>query len=152
MGGLFTDKFGAGRSASVAAPPPGAQGSFFEDEAESPPPAGKSKQPTGLKFDAELDLCELDDRDRPGPAWAGRGRELSRAHLSFRSRRMCYQGRQVLVAVHLIDDRPVPLFGRVLACEYDGDGMHRTDLELLPLPDRPTIAAWMAARWRPRPA
>ncbi len=107
-----------------------------------------TSKPTGLKFDAELDLCELDERDRPGPTWTGKGRELSRSHMAFRSKRMCYPGRRVLAAVHLIDDTPVPLFGKVLGCEYDGDGLYRVEIELQRAPERPEIAAWVTARSR----
>ena len=59
---------------------------------------------------------------------------------------MCYQNRRILVAVHLIDDEPVPLLGRVTDCEYDGDGLYRVQLELMRVPERPEIAAWIAAR------
>jgi len=145
MGALFSDGRGAGRPATASAPPPpGAGGSFFDDDPDSPPPVKAAKRPSGVRFDAELDLCELDDRDRPGPTWTGRGRELSRAFLTLRSRRMCYPGRLILAAIHLIDDKPVPLLGRVVSCEYDGDGMYRTELELVRLPERPEIAAWVA--------
>ncbi len=95
-------------------------------------------------------MCELDDRDRPGPVWSARGRELSRSHLLVRTRRMCYAGKRILVAVHLIDDLPVPLYGRVLVCDYDGDGLYKVELELLRVPDRPEIAVWMHQRARGR--
>jgi hypothetical protein len=101
-----------------------------------------------VKFDAELDLCELDDRERPGPTWAGKGKELSRSHLSIRTRRMCYPGKRVLAAVHLIDSEPVPLFGKVVACDYDTDGMYRVELELLKIPERAEIGAWVIDRTR----
>ncbi|MBL9031220.1 MAG: hypothetical protein JNM80_05885 [Phycisphaerae bacterium] len=116
---------------------------------EPPPPpraVERKQEPSASKFDAELDVCELDDRDRPGPAWAARGRELGRSHLVFRSRRMCYQGRRVLVAVHLIDDTPLPLFGQVAACEYDGEGQYRVELELLRVPERAEVSAWLSSR------
>jgi hypothetical protein len=45
--------------------------------------------------------------------------------------------------VHLIDDQPVPLFGKVVSCEYDGEGLYRVDLELLKLPERPEIVEWL---------
>lgn len=95
---------------------------------------------------AEMDACELDDRERPGPVWTARGLTLSRSNLVFRSRRMCYPGRRLLVAVHLIDDRPTPLFGCVHACEYDGEGLYRVDLDLLPVPDRQDVRDWVRAR------
>jgi hypothetical protein len=59
---------------------------------------------------------------------------------------MCYVGRQVLVAIHLIDDRPVPLMGRVFSCEYDGEGQYKISLELLPIPERIEIRDWIMAR------
>lgn len=142
MGSLFSDGNAGGRH-SAPSPPPGAASSFLDDDPDAPPMKGPTR-PAGVRFDADLDLCELDDRDRPGPSWVGRGRELSRAYLSLRSRRMCYPGRLIIAAVHLIDDKPVPLFGRVSSCEYDGDGMYRTELELVNLPEKPAIAAWIA--------
>lgn len=118
--------------------------SFLDDDPEPPPaPAPKA---TGIRFDAELDLSELDDRDRPGPTWSGRGRELGRSHIVLRTRRMCYTNRRVLIAVHLIDDEPVPLLGLVTECEYDGDGLYKVALELMRVPERPEISAWISDR------
>jgi hypothetical protein len=121
--------------------------SFLDEDAE-PVARSVAKKSAGMKFDAELDLCELDERDRPGPTWTGKGRELSRSGMVFRSRRMCYPGRRVLAAVHLIDDMPVPLFGRVASCDYDGDGLYRVELELQKAPERPEIAAWVVQKAR----
>jgi hypothetical protein len=136
----------------MAAPPPprpASEGtSWDEDEVERgapAPPRGRSR-PKGSRFDADMEMTELDDRERPGPTWSGRGRELSRSHLVVRSRRMTYAGRQILVAVHLIDDKPVPLLGRVYLCEYDGDGQYKIGLDLLPIPDRPEIRDWILSR------
>lgn len=149
MGALFSSK-STGRSRSTATPPPPPlpAASFFDDDPEPPPVLTRPNKPAGVRFDAELDLTELDDRDRPGLVWTGRARELSRSHLVLRSRRMCYQGRRILAAVHLIDDRPVPLLGRVTGCEYDGDGMYRVELELMQLPPKPEIALWLEDRGR----
>lgn len=123
-------------------PPPAGAASVardFEarDKAESP-------SRTARRFDAELDLAELDDRSRPGTAWTARARTLTRGALTLTSRRMCYEGRQVVVLVHLIDATPVPLFGRVKACEYDADGMYDVELDLLPLPQDPHVRQWIA--------
>ncbi len=147
MGALFSATRNR-YTASKPPPPPPRPVSFFD---EDPDPTPASQRPTlaGIRFDAELDLSELDDRDRPGPTWSGRGRELGRSHIVIRTRRMCYQNRRVLVAVHLIDDEPVPLLGRVTDCEYDGDGLYRVELELMRVPDRPEISAWIVARTRP---
>lgn len=97
----------------------------------------------GVAFRAELDLAEIDTRGRPGVAWTGRAAELSRSQLAFRSRRMCYEGRELLVAVHLVDDRPVPLYGMVCRSEYDGDGLYRTVIDLLPIPESDAIRNWV---------
>ncbi|GEM_PF-1503445 len=97
---------------------------------------------SGHTFKADLDVAELDDRQRPGPAWAARAMTLSRSHLVLLSRRMSYIGRVLLVAVHMIDARPTPLMGRVVECEYHADGLYRIALELMPLPDAETLAAW----------
>jgi hypothetical protein len=100
-------------------------------------------RPAGHEFDAELDGSELDDRDRPGPTWTAHGKRLSRSNLSFRTRRMSYAGRRLLLAIHLIDSQPVPLFGVVRTCEYDGEGMYLMDLDLMPVPDKPDIQEWL---------
>lgn len=104
--------------------------------------AGK---PAGsFAFRAELDMTEIDARGRPGVVWTGRACELSRSNLTFRSRRMCYEGRELLIAVHLVDDRPVPLYCMVGACDYDGDGLYRTTVNLLPMPDTEAIKTWVS--------
>lgn len=134
----------------MTAPPPPRPASDrgpWDDEAPAVKATLRGKiRPPGARFDAELDLTELDDRERPGPTWSGKGRELSRSHLILRSRRMSYVGRQMLLAVHLIDDQPVPLFGRVFLCEYDGDGQYKIGLDLFPVPERPEIRDWVLAR------
>jgi hypothetical protein len=116
-------------------------------EAASPPPPPRAKI-VGRPFNAELDATELNERYRPGPTWTARSRELSRSHLVLGARRMTHVGRVVLVAIHLIDDEPVPLMGRVNECEYEAEGMHRITLDLLPIPDVETIHQWLTARSR----
>ncbi len=130
------------------APPPAATDSapsHSRDVSAKRPLASGSKVNKGHRFEAELDVAELDDRGRPVSTWGARGRELNRSGLAFMSRRMCYPGRHVVVAVHLIDSSPVPLFGRVLACEYEGDGLCRVELELLEVPEEKPIRDWLEA-------
>lgn len=145
--------------------------SFFDDDDEGipsppapsrpdwpPPPRAAQEQPAssfrptvsrpasaqrGHRFEAELDVAELDERGRPGSSWVAKGRELSRSGIAFMSRRMCYPGRHVIVAVHLIDASPVPLFGRVSACEYEADGLCRVDVDLLEVPEERAIRDWL---------
>ena len=105
--------------------------------------ADKSSDKTGYPFRADLDLAELDERGRPGPMWTGRACEIGRSHVCFKSRRLCYEGRELLLAVHLVDDRPVPLCGIVVGSDYDGDGLYRTRLTLIPIPDRDAVKAWV---------
>jgi len=100
-------------------------------------------QKPGIPFKAEIDMAELDERGRPGPMWAGRACELSRSQIVVTSRRMCYEGREAMIAVHLVDDRPVALFGKVLRSEYDGDGLYKTTLALAPLPETDAVVAWI---------
>lgn len=107
---------------------------------------GEVSYSAAVPFRAELDLSELDERGRTGPTWTGRGCMLSRGSLVFRSRRMCYPGRHIVLAVHLLDDRPVPLFGRVSSCEYDDEGMYRTRLELMKLPGSRGVSEWIRER------
>ncbi len=122
-------------------------GAFLEGP-ETPARARAGSRPQGNKFDAEMDCTELDDRMRPGRIWACRARELSRANIILISRRMCYVGRILLMAVHLIDDAPVPLMGRIVGCEYEADGLYRVDLDLLPMPAAGAHREWVTARGR----
>lgn len=108
-------------------------------------PAARTAGKGSFAFKAELDLAELDERGRPGATWAGRATELSRSQLTFRSRRMCYDGRELMIAVHLVDDRPVALYGVVQRSEYDGDGLYRTVVDLATLPETDSVHAWVAA-------
>lgn len=105
----------------------------------------------GRPFDAELDISELDDRDRPGPAWTARSQQLSRSTLIFISRRMCYAERMLIVAVHLIDAEPVPLFGRIVACEYEGEAQYRVEVELQPVPESRPLVSWIEDQSRTTP-
>lgn len=115
------------------------------DAAPPPPPRAKI---VGRPFNAELDATELNDRYRPGPTWTARSRELSRSHLVLGARRMVHVGRVLLIAIHLIDDEPVPLMGKVSECDYEAEGQHRITLELLPIPDVDTIHKWLTERAR----
>lgn len=103
----------------------------------------KAAQSRTHRFEAQLDLCELDDRGRPTPHWSAKACELSPTRLALRTRRMLYASRRVFVAIHLIDDDPVPLCGRVVACEYEGEGLYRAELDLEHIaPDSP-IHKWI---------
>ncbi len=136
-------------SLDYAVPPPPGGGSAFTGSSEPRRPfQPRGKPPTLHKFDAELDVSEVDDRLRPGSVWTVRGREIGRSRLVFMSRRMCYPGRLLIAAVHLVDDRPMSLFGKTLTCDYEADGLYRTEIELIPIPESEQITAWVAARAR----
>jgi hypothetical protein len=130
----------AEQGTAAAAGPAPAPGDPEQAERRAPP------EPKGAPFAAELDVCELDERERPGLTWAARARELSRSMLVFRSRRMCYVDRLLLVAVHLIDAIPAPLYGQVILCSYEGEGEYEVRLSLLPVPQRPEVQAWLESR------
>jgi hypothetical protein len=106
------------------------------------PAPAPPKKVQGHPFKADIDVAEIDDRARPGPAWAARTHSLCRSHLVIHSRRMSYPNRIMLIAVHLIDARPTPLMGRVQECEYHADGLYRIVLELIPLPESEVLAQW----------
>jgi len=108
-------------------------------------PAVKTK-PRGHRFEADIEVSEMDDRQRPGLPWPARTRELSRSAIVMVSRRMCYPNRLLLLAVHRIDDRPVPLFSRVVDCEYEADGLYRVEVELLPIPQYGAVADWALSK------
>lgn len=128
-------------AAAAAAGATQATGDPEQPERRAPPAEVK-----GTPFAAELDVCELDERERPGLTWAARARELSRSMLVFRSRRMCYVDRLLLVAVHLIDAIPAPLYGQVISCSYEGEGEYEVRLSLLPVPQRPEVQMWLETR------
>lgn len=109
-------------------------------------PSELDRSGPALPFRATLDVCELDDRRRPGIAWIASACELSRSQISFRSRRMCHVHREVVMAVHMVDAEPVPLFGEVSWCEYIGEGLYRTDVALAPLPEGDWLVAWLRDR------
>lgn len=132
-----------------APPPPGGY-VRVADDADVPKRRRLKTRPPGRPFSAEIDASEIDERLRPGPVWTARARELSRSHLVLTSRRMCYVGRLVVMAIHLIDAEPTPLFGRVADCEYDGEGLYRLDVDLLELPEHREIKTWIEARARNR--
>ena len=102
-------------------------------------------RPNGNRFHADIDLAELDERERPGMTWQAKASELSRSNLVLISRRMCYVGRSLAVAIHLIDDRPVPLLGRVVSCEYNDDGLYRIDIDLLKIEEGHAVYEWAHA-------
>lgn len=121
-----------------------------EHERPAPPPAATSGR-RGAKpvaFHAELDACELDERGRPGRPWAARAVSLSTSTISFASRRMCYPGRIVVLLLHLVDDRPVPLLGKVAVCDYQTEGRYRVDVDLMPLPENGPVRDWVAQHCR----
>ena len=116
-----------------------------------PPPAEQGAQepvgpPTFHEFDAELDVGELDERLRPVTTWTARATSVNRSSLSFKSRRMCYAKKMLIIAVHLIDDKPTVLAGRVTECDYIGEGLYQVDVELMPKPESEDIRAWEAQR------
>jgi hypothetical protein len=102
--------------------------------------------PTFHEFDAELDVAELDERLRPVTTWSARSTSVNRSSLGFRSRRMCYPKTLLMIAVHLIDDKPTFLAGRVTACEYDGEGLYSVEVELMPKPVSEELRKWEAQR------
>ncbi|MCC6283890.1 MAG: hypothetical protein IT439_01115 [Phycisphaerales bacterium] len=112
------------------------------------PAAPHGPRPKGHSFTAEIDVSEIDERGRVTMPWACRTVELSRSHLVILSRRVTFPGRRMLVAVHLVDEAPMPLFGSVVSCTYAADGMHRIDLDLQPLPPGDTVQTWAKSRTR----
>lgn len=128
-----------------------AQDDVTQDQASEPKPGteaigGTEGAPTFHQFDAELDVAELDDRLRPATTWSARATSVNRSSLTFRSRRMCYAKKLLMVAVHLIDDTPAILAGRVTACDYEGEGLYAVSMELMPRPTSEEIRQWIAQR------
>lgn len=138
---------GASRSAFAYGGEPDRRAGARNAGANAGSGSGSSGGKSTFPFRAELDLAELDGRHRPGQPWSARGVDLSRSALTFKSRRMCYEGRELVVAVHLVDDRPVPLFGVVAKSEYEGEGLYRTVLSLQEMPDNEFVKGWVDTLW-----
>lgn len=102
--------------------------------------------PTFNEFSAELDVAELDERLRPVTTWSARSTAVNRSTLTFRSRRMCYPKKLLMIAVHLIDDKPTILAGRVTSCDYDGEALYIVEAELMPKPVSEELRQWEAQR------
>jgi hypothetical protein len=101
-------------------------------------------RPKSSPFTAELDMVELDEMGRTQGIWSAKGAGLSRSNIVVNSRRMVYAHRTIGVLIHLIDSKPVVLFGRAVSCDYAGEGRYVVDLDLIPIPDCGPIAKWAA--------
>jgi hypothetical protein len=111
---------------------------WFDEEPgttlQAPTPA-PGRRPKGARFEVDLDVAEVSDRRQFGPVWSAKSQLLSRSNLVLVARRMVHPGRVLAIACHLIDDRPTPLFGTVVACEYIEGSGYRVDLDLTKLED-----------------
>lgn len=115
------------------------------------PIAALKSRPRGFEFRAEIDTSELNEKGFPGTAWACKSIMLSKSMLAFMSRRMIHVGKQVVIAIHRIDDEPVSLMGRVIECEYHADGQHVVLMELVPISEPEVLNQWTRERARNRP-
>lgn len=104
-------------------------------------------EPAGLgrRFSADVEMCDLDARLRSGPSWPARSVSISTSRLWVRTRRMCYTGARVAVAIHLVDARPVVLVGTIRRCEYDAESMYDVEIELETVPGRDALRPGGAA-------
>lgn len=131
---------------SVPSPDPSIPALFYSED--TPAPAidylNRAGRPKARAFSAELDLVELDDMGRTQSIWSARAIGLSTSSLVVRSRRMVYPHRTIGALIHLIDAKPVILFGRALSCDYAGQGLYVVDLDLIPIPASGPIAKWAA--------
>lgn len=119
---------------------------WFDDEPGTtlqPPTPSLTRRPKGSRFEVELDVAEVTDRRQFGPVWTARSLSLSRSNLIILARRMVHPGRLLAVAAHLIDDRPTPLFGQSVLCEYVEGSGYRVDLDLTKIDEERVVEAWM---------
>lgn len=118
---------------------------WFDEEPgttlQAPTPA-PARRPKGSRFEVELDVAEVSDRRQFGPVWSAKSVTLSRSNLVIVARRMVHPNRLLAVACHLIDDKPTPLFGQVVACEYVEGSGYRVDLDLMKIEDG-VSEAWL---------
>lgn len=150
----FANDWSIDPSPVSAPPPPGVRAQSMDVPASSvgSPSSASTTKPTskpttkGHSFDAELEVGEMDERGHPGAAWGARGREVSRERLVFLSRRMVRRDSHVIIAVHMVDDEPMPLFGKVMDCDYEADGLHRIVVEFRPVPWNDELHGWIADR------
>lgn len=117
---------------------------WFDDEPgttlAAPTPA---RRPKGSTFEVELDVAEVSDRRQFGAVWTAKSQTLSRSNLVFVARRMVHPTRMLAIACHLIDDKPTPLFGQVVACEYVEGAGYRVDMDLLKIEEERVVEAWL---------
>lgn len=124
----------------------GAGDYWFDDEPgttlQAPTPS-PTRRPKGSTFEVELDIAELSERRQFGPVWSAKSQTLSRSNLVFVARRMVHPGRTLAVAIHLVDDKPTPLFGVVVGCEYVEGSGYRVDIDLLKMDEERVSESWL---------
>lgn len=117
---------------------------FAPDQA--PAPAidylNRPGRPKCHAFTAELDLVELTDTGRQNAIWSARAIGLSKSSLIVRSRRMVYAHQAIGALIHLVDSKPVVLFGRATSCDYAGEARYVIDIDLIAIPSAGPIATW----------
>ena len=56
---------------------------------------------------------------------------------------MCHAGRRLLIAIHLVDDKPIVLHGQVTNCDYDTNSQHTVSIDLEPIPNTSDVRKWI---------
>ncbi len=119
---------------------------WFDEEPgttlQAPTPS-PTRRPKGATFEVELDIAELSERRQFGPVWSAKAQSLSRSNLVFLARRMVHPQRVLAVACHLIDDKPTPLFGQVVLCEYVEGSGYRVDMDLVKMDEERVTESWL---------
>jgi hypothetical protein len=101
-----------------------------------------SPEVRGQRFEAGVTAAELNDSNQPGPKWSARSVRISSSHVVISSKRMSYTGRNIFLAIHKVDSRPMVLAGCVESCCYVANGFYCIVVGLRGIPDGEVADAW----------
>jgi hypothetical protein len=96
--------------------------------------------------DVPVTVTEIGDRGHPSDSWECRLIDISRGGIGLRSRRMSFQGRQLLVEVEQSAGIAKVLFGVVRQSRYSQGIGYAIGVEFRTLPQSPAIRNWLAQR------
>jgi hypothetical protein len=91
-------------------------------------------------------VTELDHRGQPGASWDCRLIDISRGGVGLRSRRMSFQGRQLLIEVEQSPGTAKLLFGVVRQSRYSAGEGYAIGVEFRTMPRNSAIRNWLAQR------
>ena len=111
------------------------------------PPTDERRAHGRVGFTTRVWVHELDDSNAPGEGHVADAADISRSGMGFRSRRMYYIGRTIVIILTLSTERK-PMFGIVRSSRYTYGGQHHVGVEFCAKPPGDRLHAWIEARMR----